>query len=117
MANELIKQHIKSILTSYEIKIRNKTRCEDLRQETATLINGVLVPLSAILLIFKEFTLATIIVVLCGYLIANVILIILNLYQAKKLKSTVELADKVLEDELSELEKELEIVKESNHEN
>lgn len=117
MTNRSIKQHIKNILTYYEIKIRNKTKCEDLQQETGTLISSILILLSTIiLLIFNKFTLATIITVLCGYLIANIILIILNRYQAKKHKNTVELADKVLEDELYELEKELETVKSSNHE-
>lgn len=108
MANSSIKQHIKNILTSYEIKIRNKTRCEDLEQEKCLQIIGICFSLILVLMIASNFIMNTVVTVLYAYAILNVIMIILNYYQAKKHKSTVELADKVLEDELSELEKELE---------
>jgi len=108
MANRFIKQYIKNILTSYEIKIRNKTRCEDLQQEKCLLIIGICFSLSLVLMIASNFRMNIIVTVLYAYAILNAIMIILNLYQGKKHKSTIELADKVLEDELSELEKELE---------
>ena len=108
MANRSIKQHIYNILTSYEIKIRNKTRCEDLQQEKCLLIIGICFSLALVLMIgSNNFSMNTVITALYGYAISNVILIICNYYQSKKHKSTIELADKVLEDELSELEKEL----------
>ena len=109
MANNSIKHHIKNILSSYEIKIRNKTICQDLKQEISLLIIGICFSLVLVLMIgSNNFSMNTVVTVLYGYVISNIILIILNFYQAKKHKSTVELADKVLEDELSELEKELE---------
>ena len=108
MANKSIKQHIYNILTTYEIKIRNKTICQDLKQEIRLPIIGICFSLLLVLMIgSSNFSMDTIVTVLYGYAISNIILIILNLYQGKKHKSTVELADKVLEDELSELEKEL----------
>ena len=108
MANKSVKQHIENILTTYEIRIRNKTRCEDLQQERRLQIIGICFSLVLVLMIASNFIMNTVVTVLYGYAILNVIMIILNLYQSKKHKSTVELADKVLEDELSELEKELE---------
>ena len=109
MANKSIKQHIYNILTTYEIKIRNKTICQGLQQENYLQIIGICFSLALVLMIgSSNFSMDTIVTVLYGYVISNIILIILNRYQAKKHKSTVELADKVLEDELSELEKELE---------
>lgn len=109
MANSSIKQHIKNILTSYEIRIRNKTKREDLQQEKCLQIIGICFSLILVLMIgSNNFSMNTVITVLYGYVISNVILLILNYYQSKKHKSTVELADKVLEDELAELEKELE---------
>jgi hypothetical protein len=108
MANKSVKQHIENILTNYEIKIRNKTRCEDLQQERRLQIIGICFSLVLVLMIASNFRMNIITTVLYGYAILNVIMIILNLYQGKKHKDTVELADKVLEDELSELEKELE---------
>lgn len=108
MANKSVKQHIENILTNYEIKIRNKTRCEDLQQERRLQIIGICFSLALVLMIASNFIMNTVVTVLYGYAILNVIMIIFNLYQGKKHKDTVELADKVLEDELSELEKELE---------
>ena len=108
MANKSVKQHIKNILTSYEIKIRNSTICKDLKQETSLLINGILFSLALVALITHDFSMNTVVMVLYGYAISNVILLICNHYQGKKHKDTVKLADKVLEDELSKLEKELE---------
>lgn len=108
MANRLVKQHIKNILSSYEILVRNKTRYEDLQQEKYLQIIGICFSLVLVLMIASNFRMNIITTVLYGYAISNVILIICNYYQSKKHKSTIELADKVLEDELSELEKELE---------
>lgn len=108
MANKSIKQHIHNILTNYEIKIRNKTICEDLQQERRLQIVGICFSLVLVLMIASNFIMNTVVTGLYAYAILNVIMIILNLYQGKKHKDTVELADKVLEDELSELEKELE---------
>lgn len=108
MANRLVKQHIKNILSSYEILVRNKTRYEDLQQERCLQIIGICFSLVLVSMIAINFRMNTITTVLYGYAILNVIMIILNLYQGKKHKDTVKLADKVLEDELSELEKELE---------
>lgn len=108
MANKSVKQHIENILINYEIKIRNKTRCEDLQQEKRLLIIGICFSLVLVLMIASNFIMNTVVTVLYAYAILNVIMIILNLYQGKIHKSTVELADKVLEDELDELEKELE---------
>lgn len=108
MTSNRLKRHIKNILTTYEIKIRNNTICQDLKQEIRLLIIGICFSLVLVLMIgSNNFSMDTIVTVLYGYAILNVIMIILNLYQGKKHKSTVELADKVLEDELSELEKEL----------
>lgn len=104
-----IKQHIKNILISYEIRTRNNTICQDLEQEKGLQIIGLCFSLSLILMIgSNHFSMNAVVTVLYVYAILNVILLVLNFYQAKKHKSTVELADKVLEDELSELEKELE---------
>jgi hypothetical protein len=108
MANKSIKQHIENILTNYEIKIRNKTICQDLKQERCLQIIGICFSLVLVLMIASNFIMNTIVTVLYGYAILNVIMIILNLYQGKKHKDTVKLADEVLEDELDELEKELE---------
>lgn len=108
MSNRLVKHHIENILSSYEIKIRNKTRCEDLQQERRLQIVGICFSLVLVLMIASNFIMNIITTVLYGYAILNIVMIILNLYQGKKHKDTVELADKVLEDELSELEKELE---------
>lgn len=108
MANKSIKQHIENILTTYEIKIRNSTICQDLQQERRLQIIGICFSLVLVLMIASNFIMNTIVTVLYGYAILNVIMIILNLYQGKKHKDTVELADKVLEDELDELERELE---------
>lgn len=109
MANRSIKQHIYNILTNYEIKIRNSTICQDLKQENYLQIIGISFSLALILMIgSSNFSMNTVVTGLYVYAILNVILLILNRYQAKKHKDTVKLADKVLEDELSELEKELE---------
>ena len=108
MANKSVKQHIENILTTYEIKIRNKTRCEDLQQERCLQIVGICFSLVLVALITHDFSMNTVVTVLYGYAISNVILLICNHYQGKKHKDTVKLADEVLEDELSELEKELE---------
>lgn len=108
MANKSVKQHIENILTTYEIRIRNKTRCEDLQQERCLQIIGICFSLVLVLMIASNFIMNTVVTGLYAYAILNVIMIILNLYQGKKHKDTVKLADKVLEDELSELEKELE---------
>lgn len=108
MSNRLVKHHIKNILSSYEIKIRNSTICQDLKQENRLLITSICFSLILVLMIASNFRMDIIVTVLYGYAILNVIMFILNLYQGKKRKDTVELADKVLEDELSELEKELE---------
>ena len=108
MANKSVKQHIENILTNYEIKIRNSTICQDLQQERRLQIIGICFSLVLVLMIASNFIMNTVVTVLYAYAILNVIMIILNLYQGKKHKDTVELADKVLEDELSELEKELE---------
>lgn len=108
MANRLVKQHIKNILSSYEILVRNKTRYEDLQQERRLQIIGICFSLVLVLMIASNFRMNIITTVLYGYAILNVFMIILNLYQGKKHKDTVELADKVLEDELSKLERELE---------
>lgn len=108
MANKSIKQHIYNILATYEIKIRNNTICQDLKQEKCLQIIGICFSLVLVLMIASNFRMDIITTVLYSYAILNVIMIILNLYQAKKHKDTVELADKVLEDELSELERKLE---------
>ena len=108
MVNRSVKQHIENILTTYEIKIRNSTICKNLKQETSLLINGILFSLALVALITHDFSMNTVVTVLYGYAISNVILLICNHYQGKKHKDTVKLADEVLEDELSELEKELE---------
>lgn len=108
MANKSVKQHIENILINYEIKIRNSTICQDLKQETRLLIIGICFSLVLVLMIASNFRMNIITTVLYGYAILNIVMIILNLYQGKIHKSTVELADKVLEDELSELERELE---------
>lgn len=108
MANKSVKQHIYNILTTYEIKIRNKTICQDLKQERCLQIIGICFSVVLVLMIASNFRMNIITTVLYAYAILNVIMIILNLYQGKIHKSTVELADKVLEDELSELERELE---------
>ena len=114
MSNRLVKLYIKDILSSYEIKIRNKTICQDLKQEISLLIIGICFSLALVLMIgSNNFSMDTIVTVLYGYAISNIILIILNFYQAKRHKSTVELADKILEDELSGLEQELEKSKRS----
>ena len=108
MANRLVKQHIKNILSSYEILVRNKTRYEDLQQEKYLQIIGICFSLVLVLMIASNFRMNIITTVLYGYAILNFIMIILNLYQGEKHKDTVKLADEVLEDELSELERELE---------
>jgi hypothetical protein len=108
MANRSVKQHIENILINYEIKIRNKTRYEDLQQERCLQIIGICFSLVLVLMIASNFIMNTVVTGLYAYAILNVIMIILNLYQGKKHKDTVKLADEVLEDELSELQKELE---------
>ena len=86
-----------------------KNKCQDLKQEISLLIIGICFSLALVLMIgSNNFSMDTIVTVLYGYAISNIILIILNFYQAKKHKSTVELSGKVLEDEFSKLEKELE---------
>ena len=89
MANKSVKQHIENILTNYEIKIRNKTICQDLKQERRLQIIGICFSLVLVLMIASNFIMNTVVTVLYGYAILNVIMIILNLYQGKIHKDTV----------------------------